>query len=107
MLKRNSNIELLRILSMIMIILGHCNIYGNYDITNMNHFFNKFVIGNTYLGNLGVIIFVLTTGYFMIQKEIRIKKVILFELQVLFYCFFRFPFCFWGQTPDSLFCGIF
>ena len=85
MLKRNSNIELLRILSMIMIILGHCNIYGNYDITNMNHFFNKFVIGNTYLGNLGVIIFVLTTGYFMIQKEIRIKKVILFELQVLFY----------------------
>ena len=49
MLKRNSNIELLRILSMIMIILGHCNIYGNYDITNMNQFFNKFVIGNTYL----------------------------------------------------------
>lgn len=85
MLKRNSNIELLRILSMIMIILGHCNIYGNYDIANMNHFFNKFVIGNTYLGNLGVIIFVITTGYFMIQKEIRTKKVILFELQVLFY----------------------
>ena len=85
MLKRNSNIEVLRILSMIMIILGHCNIYGNFDIANMNYFFNKFIIGNTYLGNLGVIIFVITTGYFMIQKEIKLKKVILFELQVLFY----------------------
>lgn len=92
MLKRNSNIELLRILSMIMIILGHCNIYGNYDIANMNHFFNKFVIGNTYLGNLGVIIFVITTGYFMIQKEIRTKKVILFELQVLFYLNYKYCF---------------
>ena len=29
------------------------------------------------------------------------------KLQVLFYCFSRFPFCFWEQTPDSLFCGIF
>ena len=85
MKKRNSNIELLRIISMIMIILGHCNTYGNFDMQNINGFFNKFIIGNTYLGNLGVIIFIVTTGYFMIKKEIQLKKIILFELQVLFY----------------------
>ena len=38
MRKRNSNIELLRIISMIMIIFGHCNIYGNFDIQNINVF---------------------------------------------------------------------
>lgn len=85
MKKRNSNIELLRIIAMIMIIFGHCNIYSNFDMQSINGFFNKFIIGNTYLGNLGVIIFVLTTGYFMIRKEIQLKKIILFELQVLFY----------------------
>ena len=85
MKKGNSNIELLRIISMIMIILGHCNTYGNFDMQNINGFFNKFIIGNTYLGNLGVIIFIVTTGYFMIKKEIQLKKIILFELQVLFY----------------------
>ena len=85
MKKRNSKIELLRIISMIMIILGHCNTYGNFDMQNINGFFNKFIIGNTYLGNLGVIIFIVTTGYFMIKKEIQLKKIILFELQVLFY----------------------
>ena len=74
MKKRNSNIELLRIISMIMIILGHCNTYGNFDMQNINGFFNKFIIGNTYLGNLGVIIFIVTTGYFMIKKEIQLKK---------------------------------
>ena len=31
MRKRNSNIEILRIISMFMIILGHCNIYNNLN----------------------------------------------------------------------------
>lgn len=81
---RESNIELLRIVSMVMIILFHMtqylNIYRTGTIQNQ-------VLGTilTSMGMIGVNIFVLITGYFYIDKNIGVKKILKLWLQVLFY----------------------
>ena len=78
--ERDSNLELLRIVSMIMIILHHLicyNLQAPHNITNY------LFLG---LGKIGVGIFMLITGYYMINKKnISYKKIFLLELQVLFY----------------------
>ena len=82
---RSSNFELLRIISMLFIILHHFCIYNNYQ-------FNKYITLNDISfsffrcgGKLGVCLFVMTTGYFMIKKNIKFNKLIELEIQVLFY----------------------
>ncbi len=92
---RNSNFELLRIISMFMIILHHFVLHG---LINNPVFPDVFVQGNsinrffTYLyfpgGEVGVALFFMITGYFCINsKKIRVKKVV---LEVIFYSWLSF-----------------
>ena len=78
--KRKSNLELLRILSILMIITIHYFLYMmNCDFNNLNNFSQT---NNFYLVRIlesfciiGVNLFALITGYFMIKKEsVNIKK---------------------------------
>ena len=86
---RESNIELLRILSMIMIVFHHYAIHGGFewnavDIT-LPHFWYNFIV---MWGKVGVNIFVLISGYFLSYKSLEvfnIKRVLKFEGQLLFY----------------------
>lgn len=85
--KRKANIELLRIVSMILILLHHYVAHGglvDIDLISQNKFIGEFLyIG----GKLGVVIFVLITGYFMVNSRFRIRKLIKIYLEVLFYSF--------------------
>ena len=86
---RNSSIELLRILSMFMIVLCHFATHGNfhYDVQMISIprlWWNFIEMG----GNLGVDVFVLITGYFLINhrnKILNTRQVLKFWGQVFFY----------------------
>ena len=75
---RESNIELLRILAMIMIIAHHFACHSNFDFPLTEVTFNRVWIQFMHLGGkIGVDVFVLISGYFLInQKEIKVNKVL-------------------------------
>ena len=86
--ERNSNIELLRIISIILIVISHYVVHG-VGIENLNAMplsITKVFLQALVLGNLGTILFVLISGYYLINsKEIKLKKIIKLILQVVFY----------------------
>lgn len=82
---RESNIELLRIISMFLIIASHFSVQGEFVFDNTLSL-NTYYLQILTLGNIGVNIFVLITGYFLIsQKEIKISKILKLLLQLLTY----------------------
>lgn len=87
--KRNSKLELLRIISIIMIIISHYTAHNNVVNYTLPLGFNRFILEFSLLGNIGVVVFILISGYFMInQKKIKLKKLIRLVFQTFFYsCF--------------------
>lgn len=83
--KRQMNFELLRIVSMVMIILHHYSLKGgllDIEIISGNKFLGEFIyIG----GKVGTIIFVLISGYFLVNSRYKIKNLIKTILEVQFY----------------------
>lgn len=83
---RSSNIELLRIVSMVLIILFHFSVHGNWpeegplasDIA---------VECLSFGGKLGVNCFVLITGYFMVHSHLKVQSLLRVALQTWFYSF--------------------
>lgn len=85
---RDSSMELLRIIAMIMIVFHHFGVHGGFqwgaDISITRFWFNFIVMG----GKLGVNIFVFISGYYLITsdaKSVELTKIIKFIGQVLFY----------------------
>lgn len=75
--ERDSRFELLRIFSMLLIVAHHFAGHGGGDgILN-----NILVVG----GKLGVNLFVLISGYFLINSKINFQKVLKLILECLFY----------------------
>lgn len=87
--QRNSNIELLRIIAMIMIVLSHYSVHCGINVSELPIGFNRFIFEITNLGNIGVIIFVIITGYFSIDSKnpFKLKKLLLIILETIFYSF--------------------
>lgn len=87
--QRNSAIELLRIISMVFIMFHHFAIHGGFDwgadsLTIPHAWYNLIIMG----GKIGVDIFVLISGYYLINNEgylFNFKKVLKFWGQVFFY----------------------
>lgn len=82
--KRKGNIELLRVISMLIIIIFHFSDWGGllYIDNNINRLFGQFInIG----GNLGVNLFVLISGYFLVNSKFKVKKIIKIILEVWTY----------------------
>ena len=103
--KRQSNIELLRILSMLMIIGHHLSYYSgmSFDISTItvNRVWAQML---SYGGHVGVDVFVLISGYFMIeQKGLKLSKLARVWLQLLFYSvgLYIFAVCFLGVEYES------
>lgn len=72
--KRDLNFELLRVLSILSIVLGHLTVVGN-NMANP-------------LCSLGdVNCFVLISGYFMIQSQFKSQRFLRLVLETVFYCF--------------------
>lgn len=86
--ERVSNIEVLRIIAMLMIILHHYTVYGGTDklyLLSNGYFFNVFLLQIATLGELGVNVFVLILGYYSVKGSFSIKKILKLEIQVVFY----------------------
>ena len=83
--QRKSNIELLRIFAMLLIILHHYAIHGG--LSSIAGFGVNKYIGTICLigGKLAVNLFLLISGYFLIESEFKVKKVLKLILQV--YCY--------------------
>lgn len=72
--ERNSNFEILRIISMIMIIAHHYAVHG-FVSNDLEYSFNRYIVGILSLGGkLGNTIFILISGYFMVNSRITKKK---------------------------------
>lgn len=81
---RDSNFELLRILAILFIISFHCAWEGGFEYPAFC--FNKFLVESFHmLGEIGVNLFILISGYHMIRGRFKIKKLISLLLQVQFY----------------------
>ena len=82
--KRQSNIELLRIIAILFIISFHYVYKSGYVLTDLN--INSLTIKSFwFLGELGVNLFVLISGYFLINGKFTFKKLIKLILEVNFY----------------------
>lgn len=85
---RNSNIELLRIISIIMIVVSHYCVHGvgSVHLVSLPIGINRFLLEFLTLGNLGSILFVLISGYYLINSNsVKLKKLIRINFQILFY----------------------
>jgi surface polysaccharide O-acyltransferase-like enzyme len=85
---RDSSIELLRIIVMIMIVFHHFAIHGNFDldmISPINRFWYNYIVMG---GKIGVNVFVFISGYHLIDNNkisVNWQKILKFIGQVLFY----------------------
>ena len=80
---RESNIEILRIISIIAITLYHNSIWGGYYFDDVT--INKILIESlSMFGKIGSNLFILITGYFSIKK-FSVKKIIQIEMQTVFF----------------------
>lgn len=86
--QRNLSIELLRIISMFLIVLHH-SVYHGYlkNPTHLSHEALTSVVGCLGAGGkIGVYIFIIISGYFLIQSDKwRFKKIMLLYCEVWFY----------------------
>ena len=84
--QRNSNLEILRILSMVFIVSCHFASCGfeNYNlvISNPNNYIIYFL---DLFGKVGVNVFILISAYFMINSKFTLKKLLVLGGGVYFY----------------------
>lgn len=85
--KRQSNIELLRIIAMILIVAHHFSVHGGFVFSASEVTLNKLWIQFIQIGGkIGVNIFVLISGYFLINvKSTKISKILKLWIQIFTY----------------------
>lgn len=82
---RNSNIEVLRIIAILFIITSHYSVHNGLDNSTISFGVNRVILDISILGNIGVILFMLISGYFMINRKITPTKIALLCIQTVFY----------------------
>lgn len=97
-IERSSNIELLRILAMFLIVQSHFAFHGYWtDVCHgdwgvINNLLNQSLLRSMITGNLGNIIFMLITGFFLCKSDkLIIRKLLSVIIQVFTYsivCYF-------------------
>ncbi len=105
--KRNSNLELYRIITMLAIVAHHYVVNSGLiggaiscdDFNTRNVFFLLFGMW----GKTGINCFVLITGYFMCTSQITLRKFLKLMLQIEFYAFvISLPFWFYHYEGFSM-----
>lgn len=77
--------ETLRIFAMALIVLSHACVHSRFDLSSMGFGFNRLFVQWGCLGDLGVILFVLISGYFLCRKNTNHRSVLKLLLQVWFW----------------------
>lgn len=84
--QRKSNVELMRIFSMFLIILYHAAFHSGFPTLPSRLTGNMMVVKILwFFGELGVNLFILTTGYFQVLGRFKWRKLLLLLVQVQFY----------------------
>lgn len=89
--QRKSNLELFRIITMLLIIAHHYVVNSGLTDINGPIFENPFSFDSIYLlilgawGKIGINCFVLFTGYFMINSQISLRKFLKLFFEIMFY----------------------
>lgn len=85
--KRSTNIELLRIISMFLIVIHHFAIHGNFDFSTSTVTLNEVWIQFIQLGGkIGVNLFVLISGYFLVKgSSIKVNKLVKLWFEIFLY----------------------
>jgi len=83
--KRNSRLELLRIICMLMIVAYHYSVYGFYAEDLLYSQNKTLAEALTVGGEMGVNIFVLISGYYMVTSRYSMRKFLLYAGQIWFY----------------------
>lgn len=82
--QRNSNLELLRILSILYIVFHHYYVYGvmgeTFEIP-----FNEYFLDLALCAHVAINCFVLISGYFMAKQKVTLKKILTIAGEVWFY----------------------
>ncbi|MCM1262516.1 MAG: acyltransferase [Butyrivibrio sp.] len=103
-ISRQSNIELLRIIAMFMVVAHHFVIHGGFDFStetvSANRLWVQFLQSG---GKLGVDIFVLISGYFLIESEFKLSKLLKLWLQMFTYSMTLYLiFIIWGEQSLNI-----
>jgi len=89
--KRNSTIELLRIISLFLIILGHFDYHSRWDFDPSQFNVIESSVHTLWIGGkLGVNLFVLISSYFLIKSEFKLKSLVNTWLTSYFYALIIF-----------------
>lgn len=90
MKNRNVNIELLRIISMLMIVYYHFYVHSQWSFPETLS--KRAILIETVggFGKIGVIIFVLISGYFLEKQSFKIRKIVSISNLVRFYTLLAF-----------------
>ena len=100
---RNSNIELLRIFSMVSIVAHHFAYHG-YGITGLAMTKNKLLLDFLVpSGKIGVNIFVIISAYYLIEKKYSWKGVLKLIISIKIYALLFLLFAIIGKEQISLF----
>ncbi|MBQ7561726.1 MAG: acyltransferase family protein [Synergistaceae bacterium] len=84
--ERNSALELLRIISMFAIVLGHFTRHGGFKFPIDSLAFNRLWLQFIQFGNYGNDIFIMLTGYFLVKSSgVKIHKIFNLWLRIFFY----------------------
>ena len=87
--KRLSNFELLRIISMILIVSSHYVLHAPEFTKGLT--VNKYILDFISLGGkIGVNCFILITGFFLVKSEFKLDKFIKLIMEVFTYSIFMF-----------------
>lgn len=83
--QKNIQIEVVRIIAMFMIVLGHAFTHGNATESIRGAEYNYLATAFETFSVPGTDIFVLISGYFMVRSKASIKRIITVWFQILFY----------------------
>lgn len=84
--ERNSSFELLRIISMLLIIAHHYSVHGGFNFYTLPFSLKLYFVQCMQMGGkLGVNLFVLISGFFLCKSKFRWQRIVRLELEVLFY----------------------
>lgn len=102
--ERNSNIELLRIIMMLLIIAHHYIAHGNFQLPSYITINTIFLDCLYWGGKTGINIFILITGYYMINSSFKISKIVRIWVDLFIYSVtITAIFMIIGKHPISLF----
>lgn len=105
---RNTNFEILRSVSMFLIISWHFILYGigntKFDLSSPIETFNyTYLVLSRVISSVAVNTYILITGYFLSTKTFRSVRILRTYIQMIFYAITIFLLvCIWGNNGFSL-----